>query len=442
MIEAKLEAATAAVAAAPKWRGAGAVRSVTGPVVEAPLPGARVGDGVRFELPGAVRAGEVVAFEAGVARLLAFGATTGVGPGTPVSVTGPPRVLAGWDLLGRVVDPAGRVVDGGPPPPYARLEPVPLHRAAPDPLARRPIERALPTGVKVLDALVPLGEGQRVGLFAGPGVGKSTLLGDIAAGTTADVVVAALVGERGREVREFLEGPLAPARQRSVVVVATGEQPALLRARAALCATALAEWFRDRGLKVLLLVDSLTRYARALREVGLAAGEVPARAGYPPSVFAELPRLIERAGNGSTGSITALYTVLAEGEGAADAVSEEVRGLVDGHVVLSRQLAERGHWPAVDVPASLSRVAARITSEAQQRAAEVVRRHVVNYEARRELVVLGAWEPGTDAEGDAAIAAWPRIEALCRQAPGRPVPLEETLEHLEAAAREEAAPCA
>ncbi len=421
-----LQSAAAAVARAPRWRGRGAVRAVAGPVVEATLPGARVGDGCRLLAPDGVRHGEVVGFADGAARLLILEGTGGLGPGVPVVAAPKVTLAVGEALLGRVVDATGRPVDGGAPVPPTSLARVPLARAAPEALTRPRITRPLATGVKVLDGLLTLGVGQRVGLFAGPGVGKSTLLGDVAAGADADVVVVALVGERGREVREILEGPLAAARPRSVVVVATGDAPALLRARAPLAATAVAEHFRDQGARVLLLVDSLTRYARALREVGLAAGEVPVRGGFPPSVFAALPRLVERAGAAATGAITAVYTVLQEDEAGTDPVADEVRGLLDGHVVLARRLAERGQWPAVDVPASLSRVAGQVTGPGHAAAAARVRALVAAYEARRELVVLGAYERGGDPEADAAVDAWPRIAGFLAQAPGAKVAFEDT----------------
>jgi ATP synthase in type III secretion protein N len=421
-LESVLRASAERVSTASGYRIRGTVTGALGPMVEAHLPGARVGDGCRFD--GGLE-GEVVGFRDGKARILVLGNPVGLGSGTGVMPAGPPTLAIGPALLGRVVDARGRPIDGGPPIPAAGIRAVPLDREAPDPMRRRPIDRPLETGIRAVDGLVPLGHGQRIGLFAGPGVGKSTLLGDLAAGAEVDVVVAALVGERGREVREVLEGPLAGARDRSVVVVAPGDAPPVVRVRATLAATAIAESFRDRGASVLLLVDSLTRYARALREVGLAAGEAPARGGYPPSVFAALPRLIERAGPAEHGEITAVYTVLCEEEDATDAIADEVRGLVDGHLVLSRRLAERGHWPAIDVPASLSRVADRVAAPGRRAQATVLRRRIAAYEERRDLVVLGAYQGG-DADADAAVASWPRIEAFLQQAPGEHAPLEMT----------------
>jgi len=287
----------------------GKVRAVVGLSVRASLPGARIGDVVRICRKGDPLLGEIVGFEAGETIILPLGDVAGVGPDDAVESTGSPlQVRASESLLGRVVDGLGRPLDGLPAPEGAS---VPVDRAPPAALGRRPVAEPLATGVRVIDGLLTLGEGQRIGLFAGSGVGKSTLLGAIARGTAADVVVVALVGERGREVGEFLERSLGPeGRKKSVVVVATSDAPALERLRAAQVATAYAEYFRDRGRSVMLLVDSVTRFARAQREVGLSAGEPPARRGYPPSVFAMLPRLLERSGQGERGSITAIYTWL------------------------------------------------------------------------------------------------------------------------------------
>jgi type III secretion protein N (ATPase) len=290
------------------------------------------------------------------------------------------------------------------------------------------VSKPIATGVRVLDGLVTLGEGQRMGLFAGSGVGKSTLLGAVARGAAADVVVVALVGERGREVGEFLEHSLGPeGRARSIVVVATSDAPALERLRAAQVATAYAEHFRDAGKKVMLLVDSVTRFARAQREVGLAAGEPPARRGYPPSVFAMLPRLLERSGQSDKGSITAIYTVLVEGGDMDEPIADEVRGVLDGHVVLDRAIAARGRFPAVDVTASLSRVMDGIASKTHRESARKLRSLVAAYEAKRDLVALGAYAKGTDRELDEAIAKMPRIEQFLRQDAKDRVPYEETL---------------
>jgi type III secretion protein N (ATPase) len=278
------------------------------------------------------------------------------------------------------------------------------------------ITAPLPTGVRALDTMLTLGRGQRVGLFAAAGVGKSTLLGQIARNAGADVIVLCLVGERGRELAELLGDELAPARARTVVVCATSDAPPLVRLRAVHTATAAAEWFRDRrGANVLLLVDSLTRVARAQREVGLSAGEPPARHGYPPSVFALLPRLVERAGATRAGAITAFYTVLVAGNDLDEPIADEVRGLLDGHVVLDRRLAQRGHFPPIDVVASVSRVMPKVVDARHLEAATRARAHLAVYEEHRDLITLGAYQSGRDRQVDAAVAAYPALETLLRQ---------------------------
>jgi type III secretion protein N (ATPase) len=414
-----------ALAAVPTTSARGLVRSLTGLAVRAALPGARIGDVAVIERPIA-RGGpldcEVVGFHddgrpGGEVVLMPLGALGGVGPADPVRLEPSGATLQvdeGW--LGRVVDGLGRPIDGLGPLPRGRE--TPIDRKPPGPLERRPIERPLPTGVRAIDALLTLAEGQRVGLFAGSGVGKSTLLGAVTRGTTADVVVVALVGERGREVSEFLDHALgAEGRRKAVVVVATSDAAALERLRAAQVATAIAERFRDDGKRVLLLVDSITRYARAQREVGLAAGEPPARRGYPPSAFAILPRLLERAGNGSIGSITAIYTVLIEGGDMEEPIADEVRGILDGHIVMDRAIAARGRYPAIDVAASLSRVMESVVSKEQSSAARRLRALVGAYEAKRDLLAIGAYKKGGDAELDDAVARMPAIEAFLRQDP-------------------------
>jgi type III secretion protein N (ATPase) len=271
-------------------------------------------------------------------------------------------------------------------------------------------------GVRAIDGLVTVGEGQRMGIFAGAGVGKSLLLGQIARNTDADVNVIALVGERGREVAEFLEDALGPeGRRRSVVVCATSDVPSLVRLKSAFVATAIAEWFRERGKRVLLMMDSLTRFARAQREVGLAAGEPPARHGYPPSVFALLPRLLERTGNSERGSLTALYAVLVAGNDMDEPIADEARSILDGHIVLSRALAERNHWPAIDVLASLSRVMDFVADREHLQAAAGVRELLSTYEQKRDLVLLGAYKPGSDTRLDRAMAKIDAMTAFLRQ---------------------------
>jgi type III secretion protein N (ATPase) len=421
-----VDALRSRLAQASSVRATGRVLAVTGLSLRFALPGVRVGDVVHVKRRGEPLACEVVGFEAGEAIGMPLGVLTGVGPNDEVESTGGPLVVrASGALLGRVVDGLGRPFDGGPP---IEGPAVPVDRNPPPALERRPVSRQLATGVRVIDGLLALGEGQRVGLFAGSGVGKSTLLGAIARGADADVVVVALVGERGREVGEFLERSLgAEGRKKSVVVVATSDVAALERIRAAQVATAYAEHFRDAGARVVLLVDSVTRFARAAREVGLAAGEPPARRGYPPSVFAALPRLLERSGQSARGSITAVYTVLVEGGDMDEPVADEVRGILDGHVVLDRTIAARGRFPAVDVTASLSRVMDAIASQGQCEAARRLRALVATYEAKRDLVALGAYQKGSDKELDDAIARMGRIEGFLRQGPADRSSLDATI---------------
>ncbi len=410
----------------------GKVRAVVGLSLRAALPGARIGDVVHIRRKGDPLLGEIVGFETDETIILPLGDVAGVGPDDAVESTGSPlQVRASEALLGRVVDGLGRPLDG-----QAAMGgvSVPVDRSPPAALGRRPVVEPLSTGIRVIDGLLTLGKGQRIGLFAGSGVGKSTLLGAIARGTAADVVVVALVGERGREVGEFLERSLGPeGRKKSVVVVATSDAPALERLRAAQVATAYAEYFRDRGRSVMLLVDSVTRFARAQREVGLAAGEPPARRGYPPSVFAMLPRLLERSGQGEQGSITAIYTVLVEGGDMDEPIADEVRGIVDGHVVLDRAIAARGRYPAVDVTASLSRVMSAVVGDQHLETARALRDLVALFESKRDLVLLGAYAKGTDKELDRAIERMPRVEAFLRQNSGEIAPFVESVQKMSAA---------
>jgi FliI/YscN family ATPase len=372
---------------------------------------------------------EVVGFDADEALALPLGDTTGLGPDDEVESTGGPLTLpAHPSLLGHVLDGLGRVIDTQLD--VSELSRVSTEGAPPSPLARKAISEALPTGIRVIDGLMTLGKGQRIGLFSGSGVGKSTLLGSIARGADADVVIVALVGERGREVGEFIGHTLGDARQRSIVVVATSDAPALERLKAAQTASSLAEYFRDRGQNVLLLMDSITRVARAQREVGLAAGEPPARRGYPPSVFAMLPRLLERAGQGETGSITAIYTVLVEGDELDEPIADEVRGVLDGHIVLRRELAEQGHYPAIDVSASLSRVMERVSSADQVHAARALRSLIAARESKSDLIAMGAYAKGSDPRVDQALERWPAILQFLRQDARQGVALVETTRQL------------
>jgi type III secretion protein N (ATPase) len=411
-------------------RLAGRVTEVTGLVLRATIPGVRVGELVHIDLAGGQRLqAEVVGFRGEEVVLLPLGDTAGIGPDAVVSPTGRPlSIRAGEGLLGRVLGGLGEPIDGGGPIPGQEWA---VDRPAPDPLTRKRVDRPLALGVRAIDALLTVGEGQRVGLFAGAGVGKSMLLGQIARNTDADVNVICLVGERGREVREFLEDALGPTgRARSVVVCATSDAPPLVRLKSTFVATAIAEWFRERGQRVLFMMDSLTRLARAQREVGLAAGEPPARQGYPPSVFALLPRLLERTGNSARGSITALYAVLVAGGDMEEPVADEARGILDGHIVLSRALSDRNQWPAIDVLPSLSRVMALVTDREHQGAAARVRQVLAAYERNRDLIALGAYRPGSDLRTDEAIYKIEEVEAFLRQSPQESASFAETRQRL------------
>jgi len=357
---------------------------------------------------------QVVAVREDALLLAPYGELDGVSPGAAVEPTGTGlRMRVGDDLAGRVLDALGRPLDDGP---ALTGELVGLDAPVPHPLKRQRITEPLPLGVRCLDTMTPCGRGQRVGIFAGSGVGKSTLLGMMARGTQADVIVVGLVGERGREVREFLEDDLGShGRERVVTVVATSDEPPLMRLRAAYTATRIAEHYRDQGLDVLLLVDSLTRFAMARREIGLAAGEPPATRGYPPSVFAELPRLLERAGPGEVGTITALYTVLVEGDDMNDPVADHARSILDGHIVLSRRLAAAGHFPTVDVLESVSRLASKVTPAPRLQLAGRLRRLMAAADAARELVEIGAYAHGSDADIDEALARRELISQFLRQ---------------------------
>lgn len=427
-------AALARLERATPRREAGRVTEVTGLVVRATVPAIRIGELVRIETPPAARLeAEVVGFRGDEAVLMPLGDLGGIGPDSTVTPTGRPfTIAASAALLGRVLDGLGRPIDGGGP--IADAEPWAVDRPAPAPLARARISRPLPLGVRAIDGLLTIGEGQRLGLFAGAGVGKSTLMGQIARQTEADVNVIALCGERGREVGDFLDQTLGPAgRARSVVVCATSDAPALVRLKSAFVATAIAEWFRERGERVLFMLDSLTRVARAQREVGLAAGEPPVRQGYPPSVFALLPRLLERTGAGARGSITALYTVLVAGGDMEEPIADEVRGILDGHVVLARELAARGHFPAIDVLQSLSRLMEVVADAGQRAAAARARALLAAYERQRDLIALGAYQRGSDPRTDEAIARIDALERFLCQATSEAAPFDDTRRRLLAA---------
>jgi flagellum-specific ATP synthase len=375
---------------------------------------AAVGDLVEV---GAGLLAEVVAVSRDRLTCMPLGEISGVHAGAPVRATGMPlQVPVGEALLGRVLDGLGRPVDGLGPLGDAGIDWVDLASETPHALSRRRVEEPLPVGVRALDTLVPVGKGQRLGIFAGSGVGKSTLLAQITRGTEADVRVIGLIGERGREVKEFLEENLgAEGMARTVVVVATSDEPPLVRLKAAFVATRIAEGFRDQGRDVLLLMDSITRTAMAQREVGLSAGEPPATRGYPPSVFAMMPRLLEKAGPGAVGSITGLYTVLVEGDDHNEPIADTARSILDGHVVLTRRLATAGHFPAVDVLESISRVAGAVTAPARMTDAREMRRLMGALRDVKELVEIGAYQAGSDPLVDRARMLSPAIDAFLRQ---------------------------
>ncbi len=364
---------------------------------------------------GGTLMGEVVGIESGSALVLPLGGAEGVSCGDVVSALhAVASVRVGQALLGRVLNGLGEPIDGKGPVHQAVSRS--LHRRPIDPLCRPRIKQPLAVGVRAIDGLHPLGRGQRIGIFAPPGVGKSTLLATCARRTSADVSVIALVGERGREVRDFIDGTLgASGMERSVVVVATADEPALVRLRAARVATAIAEFFRDEGKDVLLVLDSVTRFCQAQRQVGLAAGEPPATRGYPPSVFSTLPELFERAGNTDRGSITALYAVLVEGGDMDEPIADACKGVLDGHIQLDRKLAERGHYPAIDVLTSISRVSDEVSDEEHRAARRRVLSLMSSYREVEDLLNLGAYAAGSNADADLAIAVKPAVDQLLRE---------------------------
>jgi flagellum-specific ATP synthase len=402
-----------AIPAAPQVRGR--VVGVRGLAVTIQGLAVRVGDVVTVGSGPSAVACEVVSVEAGTAACLPLGAVTGIGAGDPVVSTGGALEIAvGPELLGRVLDGLGRPLDGRPLP--ALLDRVSTEMDPPSPLLRRGVNRPLATGVRAIDAFTPFGRGQRVGIFAGSGVGKSSLLSMITKRSEAQLTVVALIGERGREVKEFLDDSLgAEGLRNAIVVVATSDQPPMVRLRAAFVATRIAEWFRDAGNDVLLMMDSITRLAMAQREVGLAVGEPPATRGYPPSVFAMMPRLLERSGGGEHGSITGIYTVLVEGDDHSEPIADTARSILDGHIVLDRKLATNGHFPSIEVLESVSRVTGAVTTSEEQAIARTARRLLSARRDVKELVEIGAYVAGTNPEADRALGLWPHLEAFLQQ---------------------------
>ena len=383
----------------------GKVVKVVGLTIESIGPDAKLND-MCYILPkngGEAVKAEVVGFRDDRVLLMPYDRMEGVGLGSRVEISGAPlKVYADESLLGKTLDGVGNPIDDTEL--LQKGEGYSVEAMPPDPLKRKIIDEILPLGVKAVDGLNTIGKGQRIGIFAGSGVGKSTLLGMFARNTKADINVIALIGERGREVREFIERDLGPeGMARSVVVVATSDKPALIRKKAAQTATAIAEYFRDQGKDVLLMMDSLTRFSMAQREIGLASGEPPVSRGYPPSVYAEMPKLLERAGNSDVGSITGLYTVLVDGDDFNEPITDTARGILDGHIVLSRKLAQKNHYPAIDVLASISRCMSSIASDEHKQAAAQLRSTLATYNEAEDLINIGAYKKGSNKDIDYSI---------------------------------------
>ncbi|MES4613945.1 MAG: FliI/YscN family ATPase [Ewingella sp.] len=410
----------------------GKITGINGILLESSLPQARIGDLCRVSRSGDEEMmAEVVGFNPHHTLLSALGPLDGVAQGARVVPLFQPHSIAVSEaLLGSVLDGFGRAIDEESISAFAlsseHPNATPVLGDAPSPTDRPRIDTALTTGIRAIDGLLTIGVGQRVGVFAGAGCGKTTLLAELARNTPCDAIVFGLIGERGRELREFLDHELdAELRSRTVLVCSTSDRSSMERARAAFTATSIAEAFRDSGKSVLLIIDSLTRFARAQREIGLALGEPPGRGGLPPSVYTLLPGLLERAGKTSKGSITALYSVLIEQDSMNDPVADEVRSLIDGHIVLARRLAERGHYPAIDVLASLSRTMSSVVEKSQMQDASLVRQLMSSYQQVEMLIRLGEYQPGNDAMVDAAVVAQDAINAYLRQAGRSPTAFED-----------------
>jgi len=410
----------------------GKITQVIGLIIESQGPGANLGELCHvFPNSGSARIqAEVVGFRDNKLLLMPLGDLSGIGPGCEVVATGDSfRVGIGSQLLGRVIDGLGNPLDGRGP--LQCQDDCPVNGNPLNPLDRKRITEPLSIGVKAIDGMLTVGKGQRIGIFSGSGVGKSTLLGMVARNTSADVNVIALIGERGREVREFLEKDLGDeGLQRSVVIVATSDQPALVRLKGAMVATSVAEYFRDQGLDVMLMMDSVTRFAMAQREVGLAVGEPPATRGYTPSVFALLPKLLERSGTSSKGTITGLYTVLVEGDDTNEPITDAVRGILDGHVVLTRELAMQNHYPAIDILASVSRVMIDIVAEEHLRAADEARGILATYRDAKDLIDIGAYAKGSNPKIDYAISRIDSVIDFLRQGISEKYTFENAVEML------------
>lgn len=410
----------------------GTVSKLLGLTVEVKLPGLKIGDLCFIEThDGQKKAAEVVAFKGEVAQLLLLYDGAGIGQGSLVQSTGRQIMIPVGDfLLGRLINPLGEPIDGRPLDTMG-AQWVSADGAPPDAFDRPIIKTMFSTGVRAIDSCLTLGCGQRMGLFAGSGVGKSTMLGMIARNSDADVNVVALIGERGREVKEFIEDALGEeGLKKSVLVCSTGDQPPLIRQKCLLTATAVCEYFRDQGKKVFLMTDTITRCAMAGREVGLSIGEPPTMKGYPPSIFSWLQKALERTGNSPRGSITALYTVLMEGDDINDPVVDTVRGIVDGHIFLSRKVAEMNHYPAIDILGSISRLATAITTQEQQEAAAKMRKILAIYRENKDLIDVGMYQQGTNPRLDVAIEMMPQVNAFLQQKVSESVNMDNTIQTL------------
>jgi flagellum-specific ATP synthase len=411
----------------------GKVTQVVGLTIESQGPEVKLGEICHIYASQSEEpiAAEVVGFRDNKVLMMPLGELTAIGPGSDVVATGRSlHVKVGPEILGRILDGLGRPLQGSLP---LGLASYPTSNMPPNPLLRPRIQEPLSVGVRAIDGLLTVGKGQRVGIFAGSGVGKSTLMGMIARNTTADINVIGLIGERGREVMEFIERDLGEeGLKRSVVVVATSDQPAMIRIKGAMIATSIAEYFRDRGLNVMMMMDSVTRFAMAQREIGLAIGEPPATRGYTPSVFAMLPKLLERAGTADKGSITAFYTVLVDSDDMNDPIADAVRGILDGHIVLDRKIAHKGHFPAIDVMASVSRVMNEICTDDHLEAARQLKRYLATYKEAEDLINIGAYKPGTNREIDQAIRYRDVIRDFTMQGTHEPSDLQSAIKALTA----------
>ncbi len=432
--EEKLQYLSQAVDGINPIRAYGKVIQVVGLLIESIGPSAAIGDVCRVYPRNLTTPylTEVVGFKGDRVLTMPLGDMVGIAPGSDIEATGDQfQVQVSTEMLGRVLDGLGNPMDGKGG--FTQVVFYPTHREPPHPLERTRISAPLATGIRAIDGLLTLGKGQRVGIFAGSGVGKSTLMGMIARHTTADVNVIALVGERGREVRDFIEKELGEdGLQRSVVIVATSDKPALVRVKAALVATTIAEFFRDQGLDVMLMMDSLTRVAMALREIGLTVGEPPTTRGYTPSVFAFLPKLLERAGTSARGSITGLYTVLVEGDDMNEPIADAARAILDGHIVLSRRLASMGHYPAIEVLESVSRVLNDVTDPEHRKAIQQFLDTLATYKEAEDLINIGAYVKGSNPRVDYAIKKIQELQAYLRQGIDESSTLEESIERLKA----------